>query len=45
LPPLTAGQDATGQSSISLEPALMTYLDTLKRQTFVREWEDAIIQD
>jgi hypothetical protein len=24
---------------------LMTYLDTLKRQTFVREWEEAIIQE
>ncbi|MCF2872079.1 ABC transporter substrate-binding protein [Octadecabacter sp. G9-8] len=45
LPPLNSGQDPTGQSSIGLEPALMTYLDALKRQTFVREWEEAIIQD
>jgi iron(III) transport system substrate-binding protein len=34
-----------GRVSISLEPALLTYLDTLKRQTFIREWESAIIQE
>ena len=45
LPPLGAVQNIAGRSSISLEPALMTYLDTLKRQTFLREWESAIIQD
>lgn len=45
LPPLQGGQDRVGQSSIGLEPALMTYLDTLKRQTFLREWESAIIQE
>jgi iron(III) transport system substrate-binding protein len=44
LPSLGAFQDTTGRTSISLEPALMTYLDTLKRQTFIREWESAIIQ-
>lgn len=44
LPPLVGQQDTTGQSTISLEPALMTYLDALKRRTFVREWESAIIQ-
>jgi len=43
LPPLQGGPDAA-QSSIGLEPALMTYLDRLKRQTFLREWESAIIQ-
>jgi iron(III) transport system substrate-binding protein len=41
---LGAFQDTTGRTSIRLEPALMTYLDTLKRQTFLREWESAIIQ-
>ena len=45
LPFLGAFQDTTGRSSISLEPALMTYLDSLKRQTFLREWESAVIQD
>lgn len=43
LPPLQGGADDT-QSSIGLGPALMTYLDRLKRQTFLREWENAIIQ-
>lgn len=45
LPPLVGAQDTSARASISLEPALMTYLDTLKRQTFVREWEEAIIQE
>lgn len=45
LPSLGAFQDTTGRASISLEPALMTYLDALKRRTFIREWESAIIQD
>lgn len=34
----------THQSIIALEPALMTYLDSLKRRKFLRAWEDAIIQ-
>jgi iron(III) transport system substrate-binding protein len=44
LPPLTDGLGRQGQVGISLEPALMTYLDRLKRRTFLREWESAIIQ-
>lgn len=40
LPPLNATQGAT----IPLETALITYLDRLKRRTFIREWESAIIQ-
>lgn len=32
------------QQTITLEPALMIYLDRLKRQTFIKEWERAIIQ-
>ncbi|WP_342069342.1 ABC transporter substrate-binding protein [Yoonia algicola] len=44
LPSLDAFQDTNGRSSISLEPALMTYLDRLKQQVFIREWESAIIQ-
>ncbi len=40
LPPL----DITGQATITLDPALMTYLDALKRRTFIQEWENAIIQ-
>ena len=44
LPPLnlqlTDGESAT----IGLEPALITFLDTLKRRRFLAEWEDAVIQ-
>ena len=40
LPPL----DPASQASIPLEPALITYLDRLKRRTFIQEWENAIIQ-
>lgn len=44
LPPLTTSPDRARQSTIALEPALMTYLDRLKRRTFLEEWENAIIQ-
>ena len=44
LPSLDAFQVTSGRSSISLEPALLTYLDRLKQQVFIREWESAIIQ-
>jgi iron(III) transport system substrate-binding protein len=33
-----------GGQTIALEPALMTYLDKLKRRTFITEWERAIVQ-
>ena len=46
LPPLTDGQGSSiGQSTIGLGPALLTYLDTLKRETFIKEWVSAIIQE
>lgn len=44
LPRLTPSLDQEGRAAIALEPALMTYLDRLKRRTFIREWESAIIQ-
>ena len=44
LPPLPAAEQSEGQATIGLNPALMTYLDQMKRETFVREWEDAIVQ-
>ncbi|PVA05398.1 ABC transporter substrate-binding protein [Thalassorhabdomicrobium marinisediminis] len=44
LPPLATSNDATGGTSISLDPALMTYLDRMKRQMFIQEWENAIVQ-
>jgi iron(III) transport system substrate-binding protein len=34
----------TSGQTIPLEPALMTYLDRLKRKTFIMEWERAIVQ-
>ena len=44
LPPLDLIHDIDRQATIALEPALITYLDALKRRTFLREWENAIIQ-
>jgi iron(III) transport system substrate-binding protein len=45
LPPLISNSDGIGQSTIGLGPALLTYLDNLKRETFIKEWVSAIIQD
>lgn len=45
LPPLN-GTDGQGDSAaIVLEPALMTFLDALKRRKFLSEWENAAIQN
>ncbi|EPX80604.1 ABC transporter substrate-binding protein [Litoreibacter arenae] len=44
LPPLSGSQDFRTQRTINLDPALMTYLDQMKREAFVRQWEDAIVQ-
>ncbi len=44
LPPLAVSQNYQTQRTISLDPALMTYLDQMKREAFIREWEDAIVQ-
>lgn len=44
LPSLDTVNGDTGQSTIALGPALMTYLDRLKRKQFIKEWENAIIQ-
>jgi len=44
LPPLASSQNGAVPSTISLDPALLTYLDKLKRRTFVKEWMDAVIQ-
>ncbi len=45
LPPLDLSNQTGGRSNIALEPALMTYLDGLKRRNFLKEWQSAIIQD
>lgn len=44
LPPLNSQQNDDERATIALEPALITYLDALKRQKFLAEWEDAVIQ-
>ncbi|AKS47493.1 iron(III) transport system substrate-binding protein [Octadecabacter temperatus] len=45
LPSLSLSEANDGQTTIALNPALMTYLDQMKRDDFIREWEDAIVQD
>lgn len=45
LPPLHDKENGTERATIALEPALMTFLDTLKRSKFLLEWESALIQN
>lgn len=45
LPPLSANMGDVAQTTIALEPALMTFLDGLKRAKFLAEWENAVIQE
>ncbi|NRB03899.1 MAG: ABC transporter substrate-binding protein [Rhodobacteraceae bacterium] len=45
LPSLQESEAGSKRAAIALEPALMTFLDTLKRNKFLTEWEDALIQD
>lgn len=45
LPPLARSEDGAPQRTIGLNPALMTYLDQMKREAFIHEWEDAIVQN
>ncbi|SMX32841.1 ABC transporter substrate-binding protein [Octadecabacter ascidiaceicola] len=45
LPPLVRSDENAPQRTINLNPALMTYLDQMKRDAFIREWEDAIVQN
>jgi iron(III) transport system substrate-binding protein len=45
LPPLRDRESGTERATIALEPALMTFLDTLKRAKFLSEWESALIQN
>ena len=44
LPSLHVPESGTERATIALEPALMTFLDDLKRAKFLSEWEDALIQ-
>ena len=45
LPPLISEDTETEQATIALSPALLTFLDSLKRKKFLSEWEDAVIQE
>lgn len=45
LPPLIGRENTADRATIALEPALMTFLDRLKRSKFLSEWESALIQD
>lgn len=45
LPSLKAQDSNVERATIALEPALMTFLDKLKRRRFIEEWENAVIQD
>ena len=44
LPSLRAASNNAQRAIIVLEPGLMVFLDRLKRQAFIKEWENAIIQ-
>ncbi len=44
LPPLQDFDNGSEPARIALEPALMTFLDALKRRKFLSEWENAVIQ-
>lgn len=44
LPPLTDASASSSRLRIALEPALLTYLDQLKRRSFLEAWENAILQ-
>ena len=45
LPALKLRETGIGRATIALEPALMTFLDSLKRARFLSEWENALIQN
>ena len=44
LPSLQHAPDSLQRSAIALDPGLMIFLDRLKRQNFIDEWERAMIQ-
>ena len=45
LPALRDQSDGAERAIIALEPSLLTFLDTLKRNKFLAEWESAVIQN
>ena len=44
LPMLASTDETSERAAISLDPALLTFLDRLKRKKFLSEWENAVIQ-
>ncbi|WP_050603784.1 ABC transporter substrate-binding protein [Ruegeria sp. 6PALISEP08] len=44
LPPLALYDAGAEREAIGLDPALLTFLDRLKRRRFLTEWESAVIQ-
>lgn len=44
LPFLASADGEDERAAISLDPALLTFLDRLKRRKFLSEWESAVIQ-
>ncbi|WP_170570782.1 ABC transporter substrate-binding protein [Ruegeria atlantica] len=44
LPPLSSEDSSADREAIGLNPALLTFLDDLKRRKFLSAWEDAVIQ-
>ncbi|CUH49985.1 ABC transporter substrate-binding protein [Ruegeria atlantica] len=44
LPLLQPSDGSEGRETIGLDPALLTFLDGLKRTKFLSAWEDAVIQ-
>lgn len=44
LPPLTSQNGSGDQETIGLNPALLIFLDDLKRRKFLSAWENAVIQ-
>ncbi|NOD94788.1 ABC transporter substrate-binding protein [Ruegeria sp. HKCCD4884] len=45
LPPLAPYDTESEREAIGLDPALLTFLDRLKRRRFLAEWESAVIQN
>ncbi|WP_420585482.1 ABC transporter substrate-binding protein [Ruegeria sp.] len=44
LPPLASPDGSADRETIGLNPALLTFLDDLKRKKFLSAWENAVIQ-
>jgi iron(III) transport system substrate-binding protein len=47
LPPVIVGNEVTGTPlrPIRLGPELLVFLDQMRRETFLRNWSNSILQD